>query len=63
MFVVPICQPANELYGSVEMKLHKSGESPETTGTLEQRLQLLGIKNSVVQEKLDGKTQQGTAFS
>ncbi|EJW76235.1 hypothetical protein WUBG_12856, partial [Wuchereria bancrofti] len=56
MFTVPNCQPAKELYGSLEVKLHTNVEDLETSRTLEQRLQLLGIKNSIVQEKLNVKT-------
>lgn len=63
MFVVSNCQPATELYGSLEIKLYTSSENLERSGTLEQRLQLLGIKNSIVQEKLGIKTPFGIICS
>ncbi|VIO90040.1 Uncharacterized protein BM_BM1148 [Brugia malayi] len=56
MFTVPNCQPAKELYGSLEVKLHTNVGDLEASRILEQRLQLLGIKNSVLQEKVDVKT-------
>ncbi|KAK6100603.1 hypothetical protein QQG55_1340 [Brugia pahangi] len=56
MFTVPNCQPAKELYGSLEVKLHTNVGDLEASRILEQRLQLLGIKNSIVQEKVDVKT-------
>ncbi|EFO17735.2 hypothetical protein LOAG_10763 [Loa loa] len=56
MFVVPNCQPATELYGLLEAKLYTTAESPEASRTLEKRLQLLGIKNSIIQENLGVKT-------
>ncbi|VDK77597.1 unnamed protein product [Onchocerca ochengi] len=60
MFIVPNCPPAMELYGSLEMKQYDNhylnAENLETNKTLEERLQLLGIKNSIIQEKLGVKT-------
>ncbi|KAL4002009.1 hypothetical protein ACH3XW_1705 [Acanthocheilonema viteae] len=56
MFVVPNCQPAMELYGLLEVNLCTSEENLETSKALEHRLQLLGIKNSTIQEKLGVKT-------
>ncbi|VDO39038.1 unnamed protein product [Onchocerca flexuosa] len=60
MFIVSDCRPAMELYGSLEMKQfdnnHLNTENLETSSTPEERLQLLGIKNSIIQEKLGVKT-------
>ncbi|CAG9537135.1 unnamed protein product [Cercopithifilaria johnstoni] len=56
MFVIPNCQPAMQLYGLLEIKLCTNVENMETREALEHRLQLLGIKNSTIQEKSDIKT-------
>lgn len=62
MFVVPNCQPAMELYGFLDVKLYRNTENVERSEELKQRLQLLGIKNSVIEEKLDLRTSAfGTA--
>lgn len=60
MFLVPNCQPATELYGLIEVKPYTSAENLQTSEALEHRLKFLGIKNSVIQEKLDVKTSSGT---
>ncbi|VDK87594.1 unnamed protein product [Litomosoides sigmodontis] len=56
MFLVPNCQPATELYGLLDVKLHRGAEKLQTTEALEHRLHLLGVKNSIVQENVDVKT-------
>lgn len=55
MFIIPKCQPASEIYGTVEIKQTTEDDS-ENSAELEQRLQFLGIKNSAIQEETDLKT-------
>uniref|UniRef100_A0A915PQJ2 Uncharacterized protein n=1 Tax=Setaria digitata TaxID=48799 RepID=A0A915PQJ2_9BILA len=56
MFVVPNCQPAVELYGFLRQKQYDNEENLEASSAVEQRLRLLGTKNSVIQEELGIKT-------